>query len=94
MSTYSVGGNERDETGLGLKLFALFAGVTIPAWWVPWNACPSAAGCSGSSSARACATWKPPRAAAPASAPAPVTPSTRRREKPTAAGSEGCPVTR
>src|ERR1041385_9028883 len=31
MSTYSVGGNERDETGLGLKLFALFAGVTIPA---------------------------------------------------------------
>ena len=31
MSSYTVGGNKRDETGLGLKLFALFAGVTIPA---------------------------------------------------------------
>jgi nitrite reductase (NO-forming) len=29
MSTYTVGGGER-ESGVGLKLFALFAGVTIP----------------------------------------------------------------
>ena len=31
MSTYSVGGNEKGEAGLVVKLFALFAGVTIPA---------------------------------------------------------------
>jgi copper-containing nitrite reductase len=31
MSTYSVGGNEKGEAGLLVKLFALFAGVTIPA---------------------------------------------------------------